>query len=37
MPIVDMLRRNAELYGGETSLIELNPAEQEKREVTWHE
>ena len=37
MPIIDMLRRNAELYGGETSLIELNPAEQEKREVTWHE
>ena len=37
MPIIDMLRKNAELYGSETALIELNPAEQEKREVTWHE
>lgn len=37
MPITDMLRKNAELYGNKTSLIELNPAKQEKREVTWHE
>ena len=37
MPITDFLERNAELYGDEVSLVELNPEIQEKRYVTWKE
>ena len=37
MPITDFLERNAELYGNEVSLVELNPEIQEKRYVTWKE
>ncbi len=35
MPITDFLRRNAELYPDEVSLVELNPEEQEKAAKTW--
>ncbi|MBQ7740525.1 MAG: acyl--CoA ligase [Eubacterium sp.] len=37
MPITDLLERNAELYGEEIALVELNPEVQEKRYVTWKE
>lgn len=37
MPITDFLVRNANLYGDEISLIEMNPELQERREVTWRE
>jgi long-chain acyl-CoA synthetase len=37
MPITEMLTRNAELYGDDVSLVEVNPDSQEKREVTWRE
>jgi len=37
MPIMEMLSRNASLYGDDISLIEINPELQEKREVTWRE
>ena len=35
MPITDLLRQNARLYGDETALVEINPLD-EKRE-TWRE
>lgn len=35
MPITDLLRRNAELYGDEVSLVEINPELQEKAAKTW--
>lgn len=34
---MDILERNAELYGDEISLVEINPELQEKHEVTWRE
>lgn len=37
MVITDLLSRNAELYGEELSLIEVNPELKEKRGVTWKE
>jgi acyl-CoA synthetase (AMP-forming)/AMP-acid ligase II len=37
MPITDLLKRNAELYGDEVCLVELSPELAEKREVTWRE
>lgn len=37
MPITEFLSRNANLYGDEISLIEINPELQEKREVSWRE
>jgi len=37
MPITEILTRNADLYGDEVSLIEINPELQEKHEVTWRE
>src|SRR5665647_2252338 len=37
MPITEMLARNANLYGDDISLIEINPELQQKREVTWRE
>jgi long-chain acyl-CoA synthetase len=37
MPITEFLARNANLYGDEISLIEMNPELEEKREVTWRE
>ncbi len=37
MPITEFLVRNANLYGDEISLVEMNPELQERREVTWRE
>ncbi|MCL2518855.1 MAG: acyl--CoA ligase [Oscillospiraceae bacterium] len=37
MPITDILIRNAELYGSEISLVEINPELQEKNEKAWSE
>ena len=37
MPITEILERNAELYGNDTALIEINPQELEKRHTTWRE
>ena len=35
MPITDFLTRNANLYGDETALIEINPELSEKHQVSW--
>ena len=35
MVITDFLERNARLYGGETSLVEINPSEERDKAVTW--
>jgi long-chain acyl-CoA synthetase len=37
MPITEILSRNASLYADDVCLIEINPALEEKREVTWRE
>ncbi len=37
MPITDILERNAQLYGDETALVEINPEMPETRRVTWKE
>ena len=37
MPITQLLERNAELYGNDTALIEVNPEITETRKVTWRE
>lgn len=37
MPITEILERNAELYGSDISLVEVNPDIQEVRRVTWKE
>lgn len=37
MPITEILSRNADLYGDEVSLVEINPELQEKHEKTWRE
>jgi acyl-CoA synthetase (AMP-forming)/AMP-acid ligase II len=35
MPITELLERNAELYGGDVALVEVNPEISEVRRVTW--
>ena len=37
MLITDVLKNNAELYGGDVSLVEINPELQEKNEKSWSE
>lgn len=37
MAITDFLEKNAKLYPNETSLVEINPANQPDRAVTWRE
>ena len=37
MVITELLERNARLYGGEVSLVEINPSEERDRAVTWRE
>lgn len=37
MPVMDYLERNADLYGDEIALVELNPEEKETRKMTWKE
>ena len=35
MIITDFLEKNARLYGGETSLVEINPSEERDKAATW--
>ena len=37
MPVTEILERNHRLYGDEIALVELNPAEQDTRRMTWKE
>ena len=37
MPITKYLERNAELYGNDCALVELNPEVKETRRITWKE
>ena len=37
MPITELLERNAELYGDDIALVEVNPEITETRKVTWRE
>ena len=37
MPITELLERNAELYGNDVALVEVNPEVKEIRRVTWKE
>lgn len=37
MPITEILEKNAQLYGNEIALVELNPEVREDRRVTWKE
>ena len=37
MPITEYLERNADLYGDEVALVELNPEQQEIGRITWKE
>lgn len=37
MPITELLERNAELYGNDIALVEVNPELTETRRVTWRE
>ena len=37
MPVMEYLERNAELYGDEVALVELNPAEPDSRRTSWKE
>jgi len=37
MAITDFLEKNAKLYPNDVSLVEINPANQPDREVTWRE
>ena len=37
MPITEILARNAELYAGDTALVEINPQELEDRHITWRD
>ena len=35
MPVMKYLERNAELYGDEVALVELNPAESQSKLTSW--
>ncbi len=37
MPITEILAGNAERYGNDVALVELNPQELDKRHITWKE
>ena len=37
MPITQILEQNAERYGNDVALVEINPQELEKRHTTWRE
>ena len=37
MPITELLERNAELYGSDVALVEVNPEITEVRRITWKE
>ena len=35
MPITELLEKNAQMYGDEVSLVEINPKAMEHAKVTW--
>ena len=37
MVITELLEKNARLYGGETSIVEINPSEERDKAVTWRD
>ena len=37
MPITELLERNADLYGNDVALVEVNPEITEVRRITWKE
>ena len=37
MPITELLERNAELYGNDVALVEVNPEITEVRRKTWRD
>ncbi len=37
MVITELLEKNAKLYGGDVSLVEINPSEQRDKAVTWRD
>ena len=37
MPVTEFLERNANLYGNEVALVELNPEQQDNRRISWKE
>ncbi len=37
MPITKLLERNAEIYGQDVCLVEINPDVQEKKRITWRD
>ena len=37
MPITDFLERNAKIYPLDTALVEINPANQPAKHITWRE
>ncbi len=37
MPITELLERNADQFGGDIALVEINPEIKERRRVTWKE
>ena len=37
MPVTEILARNAELYGDETALVEINPQFEPESRITWRE
>ena len=37
MPITEILEKNAQLYGNETALVEINPEFQPESRITWRE
>ena len=37
MPITDFLEKNARLHPDEVALVEVNPANQPDKNLTWHE
>ena len=37
MPITELLEKNAQMYGDEVSLVEINPKAMEHAKVTWRE
>ena len=37
MPITEILKQNAELYGDDVALVEINPRPAEREQITWKE
>ena len=37
MPITEILKKNAELYGDEVSLVEINPGAKKGPDAVWRE